>query len=190
MGGGAAKRARLGGGALELGVHDPKVAFEEGGLDGRTKAKVEVGGGPHGGVEGSMLADFFQEILCSFAESSIGFQDEGNEKRVLLSSHGGVPGGFGCGVGFCSCKWTEGGGGAVSRGGGVDDADIDEVGLGAKHNSNVAAAVIVPVVLAGFDPCSPSSLVNKVSDNVDDVVVAKDGEVSCFVNEAMPGVEV
>ena len=72
----------------------------------------------------------------------------------------------------------------------MDDADVKEEGFGTKGNAEVATAIIVPMVLAGLDPRTPSGFGGKVSKDIDNIVVADDGEVACFVNEAVPRVKV
>ena len=171
-------------------VHDTQVAFEDGGLDGGTETKVEVVRGPGWGVEVSVVAKPFHEGLGFGAKASERLQDERDEGRVFSAGHGGVTGGLSGGIVLGGAKRAKGGGGAVGGGGGVDDSDVDEKDLSAKSNAEIAMAVVVPVVLARFEPRTPSCLGDEGMEDVDDVVVASDCEVTCLVDKAVPRVSV
>ena len=135
-----------------------------------------------------MVADPFHEGLGFGAKTSKRLQDEWDEGRVFSAGHDGVTGGLSGGIVLGGTKRAEGGDGAVGGGSGVDDSDIDEKDLSTKSNAKIAMAVVVPVVLTGFKPRTPSCLGNEGMEDVDDVVVASDGEVTCLVDEAVPRV--
>jgi hypothetical protein len=158
-------------------------------LDCRTEAKVEFRRGPSGRVKGAEAAKLRQEHPGCLAEATERLQDKGDEGRVLLTSHGGVAVGFGGGVGLRSTEGTLRSRATVRRGGGVGYANVDGKGFCTKHHAKVATAIVGPVILDGLNPRSTPGFGNKVSEDVDDVIVAQGGEIPCLVDETVPGVK-